>query len=309
MTVEASLDADSRNPMMWMGDLVRKILGSRVTVAVVVAFAVTTLVGGVTYAVASTSPPPNTYYACSFNGYVNPLFITVNKAPTCPRGQTVVSWNQTGTVGGTGPQGVPGPQGGIGGTGLQGVPGLPGGTGLQGPQGPQGGTGLQGLQGVPGGTGLPGKDGAVGGTGPAGKDGKDGATGGTGPAGSIVGSACAKGTAQGQIVETVDPTTGAVTFTCVVPTLVFSNALIGGNWGSLTGSGLQPGSSISGCDNFIPGCGTEGFVVAANGTVNTASNGGLFECGDASQEGNAYFTGTTQFGTSITSNEVVTPPC
>jgi len=273
---------------------VRKILGSRVTVAVVVAIAVTTLVGGVTYAVASTSPTPNTYYACSFNGYVNPLFITVNKAPTCPRGQTVVSWNQAGTAGATGGTGAQGVPGATGGTGLQGVPGLPGGTGPQGVPGATGGTGLQGPQ---GGTGL------QGGTGPAGP------VGGTGPAGSIVGSACTKGTAQGQITEAVDPGTGATTFTCVVPTLTFSNAAVAGAWGVLTGSGLQPGSSISGCSNGFPGCATEGFVVAADGTVNTTSLGALFECGNPGPEGNAYFTGTTQFGTSITSNAVATPPC
>jgi hypothetical protein len=250
---------------------VRKILGSRVTVAVVVACAVT-LVGGVTYAVASTNPAPNTYYACSFDGYVNPLFITVNKAPTCPRGQTVVSWNQTGTVGGTG------------GTGLQGVPGTPG---APGGTGPQGGSGLQG------------------GTGPAGPQG------GTGPAGSIVGSACTKGTGQGDIAQTVDPGTGAVTFTCVVPTLVFSNALISTGWGIVTGSGLQPGSSISVCDNGLHACAAEGFVVAADGTINTAPSGPQFECGDPTGivEGNAYFTGTTRFGASITSNVVALPPC
>jgi len=272
---------------------VRKILGSRVTVAVVVAIAVTTLVGGVTYAVASTSPTPNTYYACSFNGYVNPLLIAVNKAPTCPRGQTVVSWNQAGTVGATGGTGAQGVPGATGGTGAQGVPGLPGGTGPQGPQGPQGGTGLQGPQ---GGTGL------QGGTGPAGP------VGGTGPAGSIVGSACTKGSAQGQIAETVDSGTGAVTFTCVVPTLVLSNSLISTGWGIFTGSGLQPGSSVSLCDNFFTNC-TQASVVAGDGTVNTAPNGPAFECGDPSQEGNAYLKGTTAFGTSISSPVVVTPPC
>ncbi len=264
----------------------RKILGSRLAVAVVVACAVTTLVGGVTYAVAATSPPPNSYYACSFDGYVNPLFITVNKAPTCPKGQTVVSWNQNGTVGATG------------GTGPQGVPGLPGGTGPQGPQGPQGGTGLQGL---PGGTGPQGGTGLQGGTGPAGP------VGGTGPAGSIVGSACTKGTGQGQIAETVDSGTGAVTFTCVVPTLVFNPARVSPGWGSVTGSGLQPLSNVSLCDTADPACVFSGFSVAADGTV--SAPGPAFECGDPSQEADAYFTATTQFGTTITSNEVATPPC
>jgi hypothetical protein len=160
-----------------------KLLGSRAGIAIASAVATATLVGGIAYAVTTPTATPNTFYACALSGYIIPLAITVNTPPKCPKGQTVVSWNQSGAVGGTGLAGKDGKDGAVGGTGPQGIQGLPGGTGPAGKDGVAGavgGTGLQGIPGAVGGTGPAGQDGAVGGTGP---QGIPGAVGGTGPAG------------------------------------------------------------------------------------------------------------------------------
>ena len=56
MTVEASLDADSSSPMMWIGDLVRKILGSRVAVhGAVLAMGIIAGLGLMTWGIAGAS--------------------------------------------------------------------------------------------------------------------------------------------------------------------------------------------------------------------------------------------------------------
>src|SRR5579872_2935216 len=87
---------------------------------------------------------------------------------TCPKGETAVTWSQTGPQGPAGPSGPVGPRGA---TGPQGPIGL---TGPQGPSGPAGPTGPRGATGPQGPTGL---------TGPQGPAGPAGATGATGPAG------------------------------------------------------------------------------------------------------------------------------
>lgn len=160
----------------------------------------------------------------------------------------------------------------------------------KGPQGPQGGSGLQGLQG---------------GTGPAGP------VGGTGPAGSMVGSACTKGTTQGQIGETIDAGSGAVTFTCVVPTppgstLVFNPATVSTGWGSLTASGLKPGTDLSVCFTQV-GCQDSNISVQADGTLSSASTGPLWGCGATATD--IYYTGVTASGASINTQVVASSPC
>ena len=114
------------------------------------------------------------------NGLVDQSTITVNTPPKCRRNWAVVSWNQAGATGGTGPAG------GVGGTGATGGTGQVGGTGaagLVGGTGPVGGTGGIGGTGPVGGTGAVGGMGAIGGTGPVGGTGATGPVGGTGPPG------------------------------------------------------------------------------------------------------------------------------
>jgi hypothetical protein len=167
----------------------------------------------------------------------------------------------------------------IGGTdGSNGAPGANGTDGAAGPTGPQG---------------PPGSNGAVGVTGP---------TGATGPAGSIVGTACTRGTAAGTIAQDVDATTGVVTITCT--TLAFDPALLSGDWGSVSGSGLQPGTFLTACaDQFA--CQLQGGLpVQSDGTAN---GGPIFPC--ASGDTNVYFTGVTAAGDAITSNVVATATC
>lgn len=75
------------------------------------------------------------YYACVKSGS---LSLVGTKAPKCPKGSTMISWNATGTPGANGSQGA------------QGIQGLPGPVGLPGALGPQGLPGEQGIQGLPG---------------------------------------------------------------------------------------------------------------------------------------------------------------
>lgn len=77
-----------------------------------------------------------TFYAClSKSGSLS----MVSLSPiTCPTGQSLIYWNQTGPVGPTGPQGPKGDTGATGATGPQGAQGAQGPQGLTGPIGPQG---------------------------------------------------------------------------------------------------------------------------------------------------------------------------
>jgi type VI protein secretion system component Hcp len=79
---------------------------------------------------------------------------------TCRKGETAISWNQTGPQGPAGSPGVPGAQGQPGLQGAAGPAGAPGPAGAAGPPGQQG---VQGLQGVERQQGLPGLPGASGG--------------------------------------------------------------------------------------------------------------------------------------------------
>ena len=83
----------------------RKLLKSRAGIAVVTCIATAAVVSA-TYAVASNSATGNTYYACATkNGQIDQQSIQVNTPPKCDKHDTVVSWNQTGPVGGTGQRG------------------------------------------------------------------------------------------------------------------------------------------------------------------------------------------------------------
>ncbi|MCX6485833.1 MAG: collagen-like protein [Rhodoluna sp.] len=100
-----------------------------------------TIMGLITGAVIASSAITNaatvsvSYYACVKSGS---LSLVGTKAPKCPKGSTMISWNATGTPGVNGAQGA------------QGIQGLPGPVGLPGPLGLQGPPGEQGLQGLPG---------------------------------------------------------------------------------------------------------------------------------------------------------------
>jgi hypothetical protein len=106
-----------------------------VTAAVVV----TALVvgGGFALALPNTS---NTYWACenSSTKVIAGSIVVSNTPPTCPRGQTPVSWNQTGPTGANGATGATGATGAGGATGASGSNGAAGATGATGPQGPGG---------------------------------------------------------------------------------------------------------------------------------------------------------------------------
>lgn len=143
--------------------------------------------------VAATATTPDiTYYACAKDGKVQSNTISLDAAPTCKSGSTVVQWNaqgpagvagptgpqgETGPAGATGPAGPAGPQGEVGATGPQGP------IGLTGPAGPQGGVGPTGATGPQGEEGAAGPQGPIGLTGPAGAQGPVGATGPQGPTG------------------------------------------------------------------------------------------------------------------------------
>ena len=114
---------------------------------------------------ATGSSSANVYEGCLshkdgrlYNVQVNP-----SSAPTCSRGDTLITWNQSGPAGATGPsgpQGVTGPGGPKGDTGVTGPQGATGDTGVTGPQGATGDTGVTGPTGPEGPTGQNGSDGA-----------------------------------------------------------------------------------------------------------------------------------------------------
>jgi hypothetical protein len=86
-------------------------------------------------------------------------------ATSCIKGESPLSWNQTGIQG---PQGIPGPQGPVGATGAAGPAGPIGATGTAGPIGPIGATGAAGPIGPIGATGAAGPAGPMGAVGPTG---------------------------------------------------------------------------------------------------------------------------------------------
>jgi hypothetical protein len=145
------------------GGRVRKVLASRFAVAISACAATAVLGGTITYAVAEPAPSPHTFYACAHRSNIIPGSISVDGAPSCPKNQTVVSWDEHGAMGPTGARGL---------NGLDGAAG---------PTGPTGATGARGLDGAAGPTGATGDRGAEGAIGPAGP------TGATGPAGGPIG--------------------------------------------------------------------------------------------------------------------------
>jgi hypothetical protein len=82
------------------------------TFGIVTAAVLTTaaVVGG-GFALATPTPSPNTYFACAKDGKVIPGSVKVNTQPKCAGGQTVVSWNEQGVPGATGPTGATGEAG------------------------------------------------------------------------------------------------------------------------------------------------------------------------------------------------------
>src|SRR5689334_8798799 len=124
----------------------RNHLNSRPAIAIATGIATAVLVGGITYAVAAPSPPPHTYYACA-NSKVIAGSITVDTPPTCPKGQTILSWNQNGADGATGATGATGTNGATGPTGPSGTDGSNGATGATGPTGADGVDGATGANG------------------------------------------------------------------------------------------------------------------------------------------------------------------
>jgi hypothetical protein len=96
--------------------------------------------GGAAYAASASIPDSGGVihgcYKPISNGSVSQLGVIDTALPggTCPKGETALSWNQTG------PQGPAGPVGATGATGLTGPEGAVGPAGPQGPQGPPGGS-------------------------------------------------------------------------------------------------------------------------------------------------------------------------
>ena len=127
----------------------RRRFGLRPTLAVGV-LAVTATLGAMTYAVAEPTAPPHTYYACAHGDQINAGSMTVDAAPSCSKGQAVVSWNQNGLVGPTGASGASGVNGQAGATGATGPTGATGTTGVNGEAGATGATGPTGATGATG---------------------------------------------------------------------------------------------------------------------------------------------------------------
>jgi len=95
--------------------------------------------GGAAYASGAGSGANNTYTGCLQFGLVYGVAIGSSPSYGCPRGAVQISWDQTGPVGASGPQGVrgaTGPAGTNGATGPAGTNGTDGATGPTGATGP-----------------------------------------------------------------------------------------------------------------------------------------------------------------------------
>ncbi|HEY2769127.1 MAG TPA: hypothetical protein VGI87_01055 [Solirubrobacteraceae bacterium] len=112
--------------------------------------------GGAAVSAATSTPPSSTVYEGCLNRSLGALYnvqVNPSSAPRCLRGDTLISWNQTGPAGAAGPKGDTGPAGPKGDTGPAGAAGPKGDTGpagpqgQAGPQGPQGSTGPAGANG------------------------------------------------------------------------------------------------------------------------------------------------------------------
>jgi hypothetical protein len=107
--------------------------------------------GGTAYAATAGGPVDSRgvvhgcYTTQALNG--SHVFVLQDAGTNCPKGTTVVSWNETGPAGAAGATGATGPAGPTGPAGATGATGL---TGAIGPQGPIGLTGPAGATGAPG---------------------------------------------------------------------------------------------------------------------------------------------------------------
>jgi hypothetical protein len=144
--------------------------------------------GGTAAALATGAGSSNVYEGCLNHrlGALYDVHLNRTSQPRCLRGDSAVTWNQTGPAGAAGPagpKGDTGPAGPAGGgpQGLKGDTGPAGPAGAAGPQGLKGDTGPAGPAGV---AGLKGDPGPAGPAGPAGSAGPKGDTGPVGPAGS-----------------------------------------------------------------------------------------------------------------------------
>ena len=143
----------------------------------------------ITSGLAGAATSPGTYTGCLKSGVISNVAMNSDTPSSpCQKPAVQISWNATGQVGPTGPQGATGatgaqgPKGDTGATGAQGVKGDTGATGAQGLKGDTGATGATGAQGLKG---DPGATGATGAQGPKGDTGATGATGATGSEGPV----------------------------------------------------------------------------------------------------------------------------
>ncbi len=112
----------------------RRLPGTKVRAAIVGAVVAAAVVGGVSYA--SIPDAAGVIHGCYTNDSPHTLrVLDTARTPTCPRGTTAISWNQTGPQGEPGPAGTAGAAGTPGAPGPAGTPGTPGATGATGPAG------------------------------------------------------------------------------------------------------------------------------------------------------------------------------
>jgi hypothetical protein len=149
----------------------RKLVGRRTSLRIVIAaIATLAVLGGTAYATV-LAPSGGQIRACAGNG--NGSLRAVGAGDDCRKGERPLSWNVAGRAGTDGTDGSPGP------AGPQGP------AGAAGSQGPAGAAGSQGPAGAAGSQGPPGAAGSQGPAGPAGAQGPSGATGPQAPAAAL----------------------------------------------------------------------------------------------------------------------------
>jgi hypothetical protein len=165
----------------------RKLVGRRTPLRIVIAaIATLAVLGGTAYATV-LAPSGGQIRACAGNG--NGSLRAVGAGDDCRKGERSLSWNVAGRAGTDGTDGSPGPAGPQGPAGAAGSQGPAGAAGSQGPagaagsQGPAGAAGSQGPAGAAGSQGPAGAAGSQGPAGAAGSQGPAGAAGSQGPAG------------------------------------------------------------------------------------------------------------------------------
>ena len=189
--------------------------------------------GSVAVALGSTPGGAGTYYACLGGGLLSRVTLVTPSAqarPTCPAGTHRIAWAKSGPESSAVPASHPGAS-------LLAGTGAPasafgslgdlyldtGAYRLYGPKSSAGwgaGVALAGAHGGSGPAGVQGPQGPVGPVGPQGVPGPRGATGAQGPAGpatltALEGSPCTAGSAAGTVSVSVNPSTGAISLTCV----------------------------------------------------------------------------------------------